>query len=255
MEYSSNLGQSLTIEHIPSATVEPLIVAKLTDTLQDVVTKMKLNNFSQIPILKKDHAEGVVTWESIGKALTDNADAKLGDCIEREFPKRKLTDDLLKAIPDINDYGFVLVLKANNSVSGIVTSSDLGDELAKIARPLVLFAQLELVLRTLFESLKQKSLISSEQVSELLPASIKSSERVSEEMTLGELVTIVSHENVWGSFVTSYSQRAMAKSLNDAVHLRNQVMHFRELDVNNKQSLSQLQQLVTLMSSITVREN
>ncbi len=107
---------------------------KASDTLERAVTLMRLHNFSQLPVMRGKRPRGVVSWRSIGRALLKNSSAKLEDCIDDSVASVGLGDDLLETIDRINQDDYVLVVKKNGDISGIVTSADLGDALAAIAR-------------------------------------------------------------------------------------------------------------------------
>lgn len=77
----------LAMDFIPSATLEPVITVAETDTLAKARTLMELNNFSQLPVVKGkgNRAVGIVSWQSIGKALLQNPNSKLDQCIDRSI--------------------------------------------------------------------------------------------------------------------------------------------------------------------------
>lgn len=244
-------GQPLTLEYIPAATIEPLISVKETDTLERARTLMELYNFSQLPVLRSNRATGIVSWEGIGRALVRNAKARLIDCIDTGYSTFDLTDDLLKVIPKINEDGYVLVRKKDHTVSGIVTSADLGYALAEIAGPFLLLEQLEEHLRRIFRSLQANGLVASDDVRLFLPSGNKAADRTAEAFTLGELITLLTHKEMWPRFTSAYDRGTVQTALARASELRNALMHFRSLTQENRASVAGLHGLVSIMSGVS----
>jgi len=244
-------GQPLTLEYIPAATIEPLVSIKASDTLERARTLMELHNFSQLPVLRGSRPTGIVSWESIGRALVRNTQAELEDCIDTDYSSFELTDDLLKVIPKINEDGYVLVRKKDNTVSGIVTSADLGYALAEIAGPFLLLEQLEEHLRIIFRSLQAKNQVTLDDVRRFLPPSNKAADRAAEAFTLGELTTLLTHMEMWPRFTSAYDRATVQAALAGASELRNALMHFRSLSEENRASVAGLHGLVRILSSVS----
>lgn len=238
------------MEYIPAAIIEPLISVKETDTLERARTLMELYNFSQLPVLKGNRPTGIVSWQSIGRALVRNRNAELKDCTDTAFVTVALTDDLLKVIPQINDAGYVLVKNNQKHVSGIVTSADLGDALAEIAGPFLLLEQLEEQLRMIFRSLREDKLISSDDVESCLASSNKPADRTAQNFTLGELITLLTHEKIWSLFTSTYDRGAIQTALKRAAELRNMLMHFRPLSDENRAAVAGLPGLVSILVNV-----
>jgi CBS domain-containing protein len=244
-------GHPLTLEYIPAATIEPLISIKASDTLERARTLMELHNFSQLPVLRGNRPTGIVSWESIGRAMVRNAQVELEDCIDANYSSFDLTEDLLKVIPTINQDGYVLVRTKDNTVSGIVTSADLGHALAEIAGPFLLLEQLEEHLRMIFRSLQAKNQVSSDDVRLFLPLGSKAPDRAAEAFTLGELIALLTHKAMWPRFTSAYDRATVQTALAGASELRNALMHFRSLSENNRASIAGLDGLVRILSSVS----
>lgn len=245
-------GDPLTISYIASATIVPVITVRESDTLARARTLMELNDFSQLPVVRGSgkHPKGVVTWETIGKALISNPHADLADCIDANPPIFPLDHDLLPAIETINKHGYALVIKTTKELSGIVTSADLGSTLAAVAEPFLLLERLEDHLRRIIERLKAGEHI--EDVSARRSTSKKAIEKgaETEDLTLGEKIDLVTDRSGWQHVTTEYDRAAIATDLGKASELRNQLMHFRELNDTQKDSLSGLHHLVDVIGHI-----
>lgn len=247
-------GEPLTMNYIPSATIEPVISVSDSDPLARAISQMRLGNYSQLPVTrgsKSNHAKGVITWESIGKGLAINSDSTLHDCIEADVPSVALDSDLLDAIDIINDRGYVLVTKLDKSISGIVTSADLGAELDKLARPILLLERLEDGLRKGVDRLRITNKLTKEDIHRAAPLTIRNSDDDASSYPMGDLISIVSDEAIWNRFKTGHDRSVITDALARAVTLRNKLMHFRELSADDYHTLDQLPGLVTIMEEVT----
>lgn len=223
-------NQRLRIDYVPSATIEPVITVKVSDSLERAVSLMRLHNFSQLPVMrgksKKPH--GVVSWRSVGRALLANSSANLEDCIESSIAIVELDDDLLETIDRINQDDYVLVRKKNGDISGIVTSADLGDTLAAIARPYVRISQCEEALRELIRRCLDESVITERDVIQ----AIRSKDRVFagevDDLPFGDLTNILSIDAIWEVSSFRTDPRTLRHHLGLVAQLRNEIMHFRK---------------------------
>lgn len=245
-------GEPLTLSYMPSSTVEPVISVKESDSLRRAVTLMELNDFSQLPVVRGagKHPKGVVTWETIGRALAVNPDATLKDCIDSNPPTSCIDHDLMHAIEKINRAGYTLVLKQNKELSGIVTSADLGTALAQITSPFLLLEQLEDRLSRIVRRLQSLGMVSR---SDLQPTETKdvevNSARV-DDLPLGDKITLATRKETWHCVTSAYDRSAVATSLEGAARLRNRLMHFRQLESSDSHALASLPSLVATLTRI-----
>jgi predicted transcriptional regulator len=230
------VGEPLTLRHIPSATVRPLWSLKSSDTIAEARTLMELYNVSQLPVLVGKRPTGVVTWQSLGRAVLRNADAALSDCIDFEFPKAFLDSDLLTHFSEIEEHGYVVVVDQQNQVSGIVTSSDLAGEFSKIVTPYLNLEQIESELRKIFDYLKLSGSLSDEMIEAALPKRNKIIHDEGAGVALGDLIHVLLHRAVWPLLGTDLSNTVMRTALTSASELRNNLMHFHPLTASDEQA-------------------
>ena len=85
----------LRVDFIPSATVEPVITVKESDSLERAAALMRLHNFSQLPVMRGrgKQPRGVISWRSIGQMMLSNSDAQLKDCIDATVKIVAVDDD------------------------------------------------------------------------------------------------------------------------------------------------------------------
>lgn len=101
-----------------------LVSVKPTATFEEAMTKMLVNDFSQLPVLKSKHTlEGAVTWQSIARARLKDPDAPFSAAI---VPAKKLSfsQNLNTVLPILKAEDFVIVTNNHNVITGIVTTAD-----------------------------------------------------------------------------------------------------------------------------------
>lgn len=243
-------GDSLTVAYIPSAQLEPLITIKNTDDLIKARTEMELGDFSQLPVMRGRRPVGVVSWQSMGKALARNPAATLQDCLDVDYPKFRLEDDLLRAIGDVNRHGYVLVVGPRDEIVGIVTSADLGEALADLTQPFLYFERLEDNLRKVFDTLRSRGALSTDDVARALPRSSRDLSTAAKEFTLGDLVAVLTHATVWDRVTKTFERIAFQRSLSAATTARNKIMHFRELSAEDERTITTLPNLVRVSATL-----
>lgn len=220
----------LRIDYVPSATVEPVITVKVSDTLDRAVALMRLHNFSQLPVMrgKGKRPYGVVSWRSIGRALLEDSAAKLEDCIDTSVAKAELDDDLLETIDRINQDDYVLVVKGNGDISGIVTSADLGDTLAAIARPYLLVSQCEDAMRTLIRRCIDLAVIGAADVNDATLSKDRAFKGEVADLPFGDLINILGLDAIWQASTFRTDPKTLRADLGLTAQLRNEIMHFRK---------------------------
>ena len=222
----------LTIDFIPASRITPVVTVAESSTLDAARTLMELYDFSQLPVVRgrNGRSVGVVSWETIGKALLRDRQAGLADCIQSDIGTVQLGSDLLAAIPSINRDGYVLVTDATRVLTGIVTSADLGDALADVAKPYLAIAECERLLRSLIQLCIDRGELDPRDLQSEFAKRQRSPEGGPNDLTLGESVAAVTSERVWSIVGEGYDLTAMRRYLGRVVEIRNQVMHFRHQD-------------------------
>ena len=93
-------------------------------------------NFSQLPILSgRSDVYGLVSWKSIGKALSLGKTCQtVAECCE-SVEILKIDEPLLKAVNVILQKEVVLVKDLKNEISGILTATDIGEQFLSLSEP------------------------------------------------------------------------------------------------------------------------
>ena len=129
---------ALAAANRPPASVKP------ESPLKEATTIMQMDGHSRLPVMKNDReVVGIVTWQSIGTRLALGREcAFVSQCMEtaEEIPG---TARLFDAIRVVSRRGYVLVRGADRKITGIVTATDLTDQLGQFAGPFLFIGEIE----------------------------------------------------------------------------------------------------------------
>lgn len=113
------------------------------DSLSTAVTKMALNDFSQLAVVDaQERLIGAISWESVALAWMSGAPSLVRN-VMRSAPSAAPEDELLRQAEVIYQHGFVFVRDHGGEVLGIVTSADLSRRFGDDHRPIVLLDEIE----------------------------------------------------------------------------------------------------------------
>lgn len=138
--------------HIGSldAANQGVITVNPNDPVALAVTRMLEYDFSQLPVMQNVRdPRGMVTWKSIGSKLAfgRRCDRVSEWCESASIVGADCT--LFDAIPEIVEYGYVLVQQKDRTISGIVSASDRGLQFQTLTQPFLLLREIELHVREL----------------------------------------------------------------------------------------------------------
>lgn len=140
----------------------------------------------------------------------------------------QITDDLIETIDRVNADDYVLVIKSNGDLSGIVTSADLGAALADIARPYLLILQCEEALRDLVRLCLERAIVSPDDITEAMQSKERTFKGEIADLPFGDLVKVATHPPIWSASSHRTDRSVLLDELGEVARLRNEVMHFRE---------------------------
>ena len=113
----------------------PLVTAKPTATLREVITQMKASEISQLPVVEGGRLHGIVAEVDLLRALVSGGktfESPIAEVVEDDYatvtPNTKI--ELLQGV--LADAKVAIVEDAGD-ITGIVTKIDLIDFLAKVA--------------------------------------------------------------------------------------------------------------------------
>lgn len=194
-----------------------VLSARPDEPLKAVVTRMALNDFSQVAVVdESDRLLGAVTWESIALAWMSGSPVVVRDAL-RPARSTAPNDELLAQATAIYDEGFVFVRDSSGAVRGIITSADLTKRFGDDHRPIVLLDEIEARL-----GLRIRSACS---VEEVKAAGVHVG--ASGEYTFGNYVAVLNVDSLWGKLDWHGLDRCELHATMDRVRrIRNQLMHF-----------------------------
>lgn len=223
------------------------LISVTRDTkLSTAIHLMMSHNFSQLPILSGTRTvEGIISWRSIGRAL---ALGKLCDCVMDCKEEVIVLDDitpLFDAVKQILEKEVVLVKSRDNSISGIITATDIGEQFIKLAEPFLIIEQIENHLRKLLSGKFTK-----EQISKAIDPNdaAKDVSRL-EDLNFGAYIRIIEKEENFKKLAINIDRKIFIQQLNEVRDIRNDVMHFDPDAVDSKE-LDLLRQTANFLASI-----
>lgn len=204
-----------------------------------VQSMMLKNDYSQLAVTSGPRAlRGAVTWESIAHAQLRSKDVDLRDCVA-ECEQVNLDDLLLPNIPRIVEAGYVFVRAKDQTLSGIITTSDLSAEFAQLANPFFLLGEVE---RRLRRAVNRR--FSAEQLA--LARDPKDQARLvtsAEDLSFGEYVRLLESPDNWTVLDLPAERKVFIESLQTVREVRNDVMHFSP-DPPSQEQIRDLQNFI-----------
>ena len=222
----------------PAFTVSELKTASTTvervspnATLQVAYTKMVMGKYSQLVVANNDQPrrqdiKGIVSFQSIAKALMNGNPTTVGHCIDDSVPYTRGNADLKSIVSDLSGNDVALVVGQDNQLQGIVTAWDLAEEFAVLVDPFKRIGEIEARLQSLLERRLGK-----EKVADFLnDRSLSGDDPIEalEELTMGELQRVLEFPDHWNELSLAFDRRVFITSLNEAREYRNRLMHFRD---------------------------
>ena len=199
------------------------IGVKPDSSLQEVVTVMLSQDFSQVPVMQSEFAvKGVVTWTSIGSRLALGKNGqKASDFMD---PANEISADasLFAAIAKIVASQYVLVRGPDNRIVGIVTPSDLSLQFGQLAEPFLLLGEIENHVRRLIGDKFSVDEVKAARD----PADAARDVKSVADLGFGEYVRLLSKPERWSKLKLAVDRAVFVAQLDQVREIRNDVMHF-----------------------------
>lgn len=219
---TAQIDPTYRISRLESANKEPVSV-KPDSTLQQAVTQMLTNDFSQLPVMTTPRdVKGVVSWKTIGSRLALKRPCSVvSDCMEPAHVVGS-DDSLFSAISTIAAHDYVLVQGKDKKICGIVTASDFNDQFRKLAEPFLVVGEIEHGVRRLIHGkFTEKELTDAKAPGE----DGRTIEGVAD-LTFGEYIRLLENEKRWKKVGLEIDRVEFVARLNKVREIRNDVMHF-----------------------------
>jgi CBS domain-containing protein len=214
---------TLRVGMLEAANTKPTYISD-EKSIADAIEIMLARDFSQLPVMTTPSVvRGVVSWHSLCLWFLQggNPHAKVKNCMEP--PPRPLPSDtpLLTAIGEIARHQYILIRGKNNLISGIVTASDLSNELGRLSEPFIFLMEIENHIRGILGGRFT--------VQELVNACRDKDRKVEglDDLTFGDYSYLLRQEPNWQKLGFRIPFRRFVPCLDNIGKIRNDVVHFR----------------------------
>ncbi|MFI5614116.1 CBS domain-containing protein [Amycolatopsis sp. NPDC051903] len=241
---------ALLVKQLPSAEVA-LASARPDEALSVAMTRMAIDNFSQLPVLDDERRLlGAITWESVGVTYLSSNAPTLEQVITgaREADG---DDDLLDWIPEVYRRGFILVRDRNRRVQGIITTADLTSQLGNQLRPFLLVAEIERRLRRIVGRVLGDGTVSIDQVRGQLRSNRRRQVQEENDLTIGEYPYVFDADHTWQALRWGLDRRLFLDRPRTAAQFRNNLMHLNpDMDSESESELLPLHGLLGTLRAL-----
>lgn len=194
-----------------------------TASIQEVITLLLQNDFSQIPVMTTPReVKGVVTWREIGSRLALGQRPQLASEAMESPHLINIDDSIFSALPIISRSGYVLVQQQDRVVTGIVTGTDIADQFHLLTEPFLLLGEIENTLRRLIASrFSSEDLLA-------LPTSNGSGRPTNKvaDLSFGDYQRLLEEPARWAQASLPLDRTTFVSTLDRIRLIRNDVMHF-----------------------------
>lgn len=227
----SATGESSLEFSDPAHRISKLEAANRTPTfvapdapLITATTTMLVRGFSQLPVMcGPREVKGVISWQSIGERLArGQASTVVREMMDPNFSWVRLDASLFEAIPLIVANDYVLVRAKDNTISGIVTVSDLSLQFLQLSEPFLLLGEIENFLRQIISEKFSAEDLQSAQDDR---GQVRKAETASD-LNFGEYKALLDHPDRWTQSGLPWDRRVFCDQLEEIRQIRNDVMHF-----------------------------
>ncbi len=209
------------IGSLEAANKAPMSV-KPDNALNVATTKMLLHDYSQLPVMSSEYSvQGIINWESIGSCLSLGRGCEyVRDCMNLPAVL-SANEPLLEAISAIVEHGYVLVKGENNTITGIVTATDLSLQFMQLAGPFLFVGEIEGHLRHLIHGT-----FTLKEMQEASTLEEGTSIEGSSDLTLGAYCRLLENPKNWIQLNLKIDRSEFVAHLNEVRQIRNDIMHF-----------------------------
>jgi CBS domain-containing protein len=215
-EGGSDLNVRLTVGNL--SPLEGVEAVNPNSTLKEAITKMLLNDYSQLAVLNGPrNVRGALTWRSIAQAMHQKPDATVADAIDPHVELVAYDRDLFEVLPTLQQREFVFVLDESQAVKGIVTTADVAQRYGEMATPFFQVGELDQTLRWVLNRA-----VDLPTIQRLCNRSITSFDQLS----MGDYQRVLENKEVWEKLGWPLDRPTFISRLEEIRFVRNKVMHF-----------------------------
>lgn len=188
-------------------------------TIEEAITKMLLNDFSQLAVLSGPRApRGAVTWRSVAQAIHQNPHANVADALESHVEVVPYDRDLFEVLPALQQRGFVFVQNESKEIAGIVTTADVAQRYGDMATPFFQLGELDQTLRWILSRAFD--------IRTIQRICNKTTITSFDELSIGDYQRVLETRDGWERLGWPLDRASFISRLEEIRRIRNKVMHF-----------------------------
>jgi predicted transcriptional regulator len=238
---SVELEATLTIGNIVALDCRVAAVAP-TASLDEAITCMLLDDYSQIAVLSGKHTlRGAITWKSITQARHRDPAATLADCIVTDAPVAPYDRELMDVLPVLKEHEFVFVRNDQNAIAGILTYADVVRHYGTLSTPFLLIGELDQRLRALIAKT-----FFIEEITPLCDPQVTRGIGAFDDLTMGDYQQVLGNPNMWAKLGWPLDRHTFVSRLDEMRQARNDVMHFNPDGIPDE-TVAKLRALLSLL--------
>ncbi|KIE27213.1 hypothetical protein LK08_09845 [Streptomyces sp. MUSC 125] len=197
--------------------VQEVVTVRAGDALSRAITPMVERDFSQLPVVDHNNVlRGVVTWEGIARAQLGGRTATVANALDPHPETARVEHALFDRMDRIQRSGFTIIVDGENTVIGILTSTDLAGQLKQRIEPFILLEELERRLRRLSKRFSADE----------LPKQIRRTVERGQHPSLGQYVFLVEDAHCWDRLQWPFEQQDISRRLATVRDYRNDLAHW-----------------------------
>lgn len=242
------------ISKLASSARKPLSVFPDTK-LEEVVTHMLTNDFSQLPVMTSARdVKGVITWASIGSRLAVGKNCSVARELMEQHQEIRADASFFSAIGIIAEHQYVLVRGHDQKITGIVTASDLSLQFQQLAEPFLLLGEIENHVRRVIS----QRFTHTEVEAAKDPTDTKRVVSSVADLTYGEYIRLLENPERWDKLNITVDRKTCIEKFERVRKIRNDVMHFDpegipEKDLQALREFARFLQKVQIIDVINVQ--
>ena len=220
-EAPSHSEVALTVSSLKSASSGVTTIERTQDLVLARAVMLR-HDFSQLAVMSGPRQlVGAVSWQSMAIAALGSREFDLAAATVRATLVNP-DDDLIRLIPTIVEESFVFVMARDRTLGGIITTADLSEQFAALAKPFLLIGEIERRLRRVlsrrFEPGELKDAIDPKDSSRMIASA--------HDLTLGEIGRFIENEAQWRRLEWPVDRLEFMRAFDEVKRIRNDVMHF-----------------------------
>jgi len=210
-----------TLGLLAAATRAPVTIPREA-SVREAETQMLADDYSQLPVMTGGRTvHGMISWKSIGRAqVAGKAGPNVVDCMDDEIRVLPISMSLIDAVSEIIRHEVVLVKDHDRKITGIVTTTDLSENLRDLTHAFLLIGNIERQVRRLVGDR-----FNVQELRAFVPSN-RSVEGV-EDLSLGETVRLLQVPGNWTRLRLKVDAAIVLERLERVRKTRNAVLHFR----------------------------